>query len=73
MGKVLKVELLQTCFVNEDYGNNRMGIAKGNAWRLIVLKVRRDYILGGLLIQNVANIQSVNLMPLLANLTFSGF
>ena len=60
LGKTLKVELLQTCFVIEDFGSNRMGIAIGNAWRLLALKVRRDFILDGLLIQNVANIQSVN-------------
>ena len=34
-------------------------LAIGNAWRLLILKVRRDFILDGLLIQNVANIQSV--------------
>ena len=60
MGKTLNVELLQTCFVIEDFGSNTMGIAIGNAWRLLVLKVRRDFILDGLLVQNVANIQSVN-------------
>ena len=58
--KTLKVELLQTCFVIEDFGRNRTGIAIGNAWRLLVLKVRMDFILDGLRIQNVANIQSVN-------------
>ena len=54
---------MQTCFVIEDFGSNRpgrTGIAIGNTWRLLVLKVRRDFILDGLLIQNVANIQSVN-------------
>ena len=56
----MKVELLQTRFVIEDFGSNRTGIAIGNAWRLLVLKVRRDFILDGFLIQNVANIQSVN-------------
>ena len=56
----MKVELLQTCFVIEDFGSNRIGIAIGNTWRLLVLKVRRDFIFDGLLIQNVANIQSVN-------------
>ena len=60
LGKTLKVQLLQTCIVIEDFGSNRTGIAIGNAWRLLVLKVRRDLILDGLLIQNVANIQSVN-------------
>ena len=61
MWKTLKVELLQTCFVIEDFGSNRTSIAIGNAWRLLVLKVRRDFILDGLLVQNVANIiQSVN-------------
>ena len=60
LGKTLKVELLQTCFVIEDFGSNRTGIAIGNAWWLLVLKVRRDFILDGLLIQNVANNQSVN-------------
>ena len=58
LGKTLKVEWLQTCFVIEDFGSNRTGIAIGNAWWLLVLKVRRDFILDGLLIQNVANIQS---------------
>ena len=43
MGKTLKVELLQTCFVMEYFGSNRTGIAIGNAWRLLVLKVRRDF------------------------------
>ena len=56
----LKVALLQTCFVVEDFGSNRIGRAIGNTWRLLVLKIRRDFILEGLLIQNVANIQSVN-------------
>ena len=37
-----------------------MGLAIRNAWRIFVLKVRRDFILDGLLIQNVANIQSGN-------------
>ena len=60
LGKTLKVKLLQTCFVIEDFGSNRTGVAIGNAWWLLVLKVRRDFILDGLLIQNVANIQSVN-------------
>ena len=60
LGKTLKVVLLQTCFVIEDFGSNRTGIAIGNAWRLLVLKVRWDFILDGLLIQNVANIQSVD-------------
>ena len=60
MWKTLNVELLQTCFVIEDFGSNRTSIAIGNAWRLLVLKVRRDFILDGLLVQNVANIQSVN-------------
>ena len=60
LGKTLKVELLQTCFVIEDFGSNRTGIAIGNAWRLLILKVRRDLILDGLLFQNVANIQIVN-------------
>ena len=59
LGNTLKVELLQTCFVVEYLGN-RTGIALGNAWRLFVLQVRRDFILDGLLIQNVTNIQSVN-------------
>ena len=59
----MKVELLQTCFVIKDFGSNRTGIAIGIAWRLPVLKVRRDLILDRLLVQNVAsffNIQSVN-------------
>ena len=62
LGKTLKVELLQTCFVIEDFGSNRTSIAIGNAWRLLVLnsKVRRNFILNGLLIQNVAKIQSIN-------------
>ena len=60
MWKTLKVELLQSCFVIEDFGSNRTSIALGNEWRLLVLKVRRDFILDGLLFQNVANIQSVN-------------
>ena len=58
--KTLKVKLLQTCFVIEDFGSNRTGITVENAWQLLVLKVRRDFILDGLLIQNVANIQSVD-------------
>ena len=41
-------------------GATDLGIAVGNAWRLLVLKVRRDFILDSLLIQDVANIQSVN-------------
>ena len=57
---LLKVELLQTCFVIECFESNRTDIGIGNAWRLLVLEVRRDFILDGLLIQNVANIQSVN-------------
>ena len=60
LGKTFKVELLQSCFVIEDSGSNRSGIAIENAWRLLVMKVRRDFVLDGLLIQNVANIQSVN-------------
>ena len=58
--KTLKVELLQTIFVIEDFGSNKTDIIIGNAWRLLALKVRKDYILDGLLIQNVANIQSVH-------------
>ena len=60
LGKTLKVELLQTCFVIEEFGSNRTGIAIGNAGRLLVLKVRRDFILDELLVQNVANSQSVH-------------
>ena len=60
MGKTIKVEFLQTCFVIEDFGGNRTDIAIGNAWRLLLLKVRRDFIFDGLLVQHVANIQSVN-------------
>ena len=60
LGKIFNVELLQTCFVIEDFGSNRTGIVLGNAWWLLVLRVRRDFILEELLIQNVANIQSVN-------------
>ena len=30
--KALKVELLDTCFVIENFGSNRSGIAIGNAW-----------------------------------------
>ena len=44
----------------KDFGSNKTGIDIGNAWRHLILKVRRDLILDGLLIQNVANIQSVN-------------
>ena len=68
LGKTLKVELLQNCFVIEDFGSSRTGIALGNAGRLLVLKVRRDFILDGLLVQNVANILSIN--AFMANLTF---
>ena len=56
----MKVELLQNCLIIEDFGSNRTGIAIRNAWRLPILKVMRDFILDGLLVQNVANIQSVN-------------
>ena len=35
MGKTLNVELLQHCFVIEDFGSKRTGIATGNAWRLL--------------------------------------
>ena len=37
LGKTLKVELLQTCFVIDDFGSNRTGIAIGNAWWLLEL------------------------------------
>ena len=59
--KTLKVKLLQTCSVIEDFGSNRTGIAIGNAWQPLVLKERRDFMLNGL-IQNVAYIQSVNVV-----------
>ena len=45
---------------NWKFWSIRTSIAIGNAWRLLVLKVRRDFILDGLLVQKVANIQSVN-------------
>ena len=64
--KTLKVELLETCFVIEDFGSDRTSIYIGNAWRLLVLKVRRDFILDGLLVQNVVQAS----MPSLVNLTF---
>ena len=35
MGKTLKVALLQTCYVIEDFGSKRRGIAIGNAWRIL--------------------------------------
>ena len=57
IGKTMKVKLLQLCFVIEDFGSIRTGIAIGNAWRLPVLRVRRDFIFDGPLVQNVANIQ----------------
>ena len=60
LGKTLKVELLQTCFVIEDFGSSRVGIAIRNTLRLFVLKIRRDFILDGLLVQSAANIQGVN-------------
>ena len=59
-GKTFKVELLRTGFVIEAYGSNRSGRAIGEAWRLLVLKVWRGFIFDALLIQKVANIQSVN-------------
>ena len=69
LGKTLKVELLQTCFVKiEDFGSNRTGITMGNAGRILVLKVRRDFILDGLLVQNISSIQSVN--TFIGDLTF---
>ena len=55
----MKVESLRNCFVIEDFGSNRTGIAIGNAWRILVLKVGRNFILDGLPIQNVANMQRV--------------
>ena len=54
-GKYLESRVVAILLCNEDFGCNRTGIAIGNAWRLLVLKVRRDFILDGLLIQNVAN------------------
>ena len=71
MGKTLKVELLQTCFVIEDFRSNGTGIALGNTWRFFVLKVRRDFILVGLLIQDVGSTLTFKAsMLLLANLAF---
>ena len=43
------VNLLCNCFVIEDFGSNRTSIAMENAWRVLALKVRRDFILDGLL------------------------
>ena len=57
---LLKVELLQTCFVIECFESNRTDIGIGHARRLLVMEVRGDFILDGPLIQNVAMIQSVN-------------
>ena len=63
-GKDLESRVLQICFVIEDFGINRTGIAIGNARRLFVLKVWRYFILDGLLIQNDATFKAS--MPLLA-------
>ena len=60
LGKTSKVEVLQSFFVIEYFGNNRTGIAKINTWRLLLLKVRRDFIFDGLLVEIIANIQSDN-------------
>ena len=60
LGKTLEVILLQCSFVIEDFESNRTRIAIGSAWRLLLLKARRDFIVDGFLIKNVANIQSVN-------------
>ena len=59
-GKTIEVYLMHTCFVIEHFGSNQTDIAKRNAWRLLVLKVWRVFILDGFLIQYVAYIQSVN-------------
>ena len=58
--KELKVELLQTCFVNDDFGSNKLCLTIVNVRRLLVLKVRKNSFLDGHLIQTVYNIQSVN-------------
>ena len=58
--KTIEVYLLQTCFVVDNFGSNRTGIAIWNAWRLLVLKIWRDFTLDRFLIQHVAYIQSVN-------------
>ena len=60
LGKTLKVELLQTCIVIEDSGSNISSIAIKDAWRLLSMKVRRDFIIDVLLMRTVANIESVN-------------
>ena len=54
LGKTIKVNLLQTCFVIENFGSNRLVIAIRNAWRLLVLKIWRDFTLDRFMIQHVA-------------------
>ena len=51
--KTLEVELLQTCFVVENFGSNQTCIAIRNAWRLLVFKVWRNITLDGFLIQDI--------------------
>ena len=59
-GKDFEVGLLQTSFIIKYFGSNWASIAIGNAWRLIVLKVWGIMTLDWFLIQNFAEIQSVD-------------
>ena len=54
MRKILEVDLLQTCFVVENFGSNRTCIAIRNAYRLLIFKVWRNITLDGFLIQDIA-------------------
>ena len=47
-------------FVIKNFGSNWTSIAIGNAWWLLVLKVWGNITLDGFLIQNIAEIQSVD-------------
>ena len=52
--KTLEVDLLQTCFVVENFGSNWTCIAIRNAWRLLIFKVWRNITLDGFFIQDIA-------------------
>ena len=67
-GKDLESRVAPTGFVIEHFGSNRTGIAIGNAWRLLVLIVRRDLFLAQFWFRMLLTLKAS--MPLFANLTF---
>ena len=58
----------QTLFIIENCGSNELCICVGNARRLLVFKIRRDFILDKTVMENVTYTQSID--PLICKFDF---